>query len=213
MKSDATRNLAKAIFLFAVLLSEAGARAADLNAPLDLWPTEGGTLALGWRAGDRPVSGFEVGLLFSEPCSFAGIQLSLLNYMSGSGFQAGLVNTSKELAGLQMGLYNLTENEMRGTQMGLVNDGYYMDGVQVGALNISRVLRGLQIGVANYANEMSGLQIGVVNVARSSCFGIQVGLINLNEADDCDMGALQVGVANCLSRSEIAVFPILRLSF
>ncbi len=213
MKSNATRYLSKAIFLSVILLSGSGVCAADLNAPLDFWPTERGTLALGWRLGGRPVSGLEVGLLFSEPESFAGIQLSLINHMAGSGFQAGFVNGATELSGLQMSLFNLTENEMKGAQIGLFNDGYYMDGIQFGVINISRVLRGLQIGIANYANEMSGLQIGVVNFARSSCFGIQFGLINLNEADDCDTGALQVGAANCMSQSEIAVFPILRISF
>lgn len=190
-----------------------------IPAPIDLWPTSGGTIALGWALEtpwawyENPVAGIEIGFGFVEAHPFRGVQISLLNHMEGSGLQIGVLNSSPSITGVQAGLFNLCTDRMVGLQVGAINNGLRVDGFQIGLVNLSRVLQGGQIGAVNYANEMSGFQVGLVNLARNSCFGVQIGLINWSDADEGDFGALEAGVANITPKMELACLPLCRILF
>ena len=218
-----SRKSAVLAFVCALGVAFAGPRASagenDIRAPIDLWPTPGGTFALGWRLETQwirfegPVSGLQIGLGFLEEHPFRGVQISLLNHMEGTGLQIGVLNSSGAITGIQAGLFNLCTDRTSGLQIGAVNSGHRMEGFQIGVVNLSRILQGGQIGAVNYANEMSGFQVGVVNLARNSCFGVQIGLVNWTDSEKEDFGAMQLGGANIASQNEIACVPLCRISF
>ena len=72
----------------------------------------------------------------------------------------------ERLSGVQLGLFNLAEGELRGVQIGAVNGAKEtLCGVQIGLINNARDARGLQIGAVNLASHLEGVQIGLLNYA------------------------------------------------
>ena len=104
--------------------------------------------------------GIRIGLLATGR-SWRGMQLSLWNGSQQVGASA------TEMTGIQAGLVNVT-NDITGMQFGaLHNSSSLGTGVQIGLWNVSKILHGLQLGVINSSNQLTGLQVGLWNVNPS----------------------------------------------
>lgn len=79
------------------------------------------------------------------------------------GFQVGLTTIAHDVDGFQFGGVNLVQNELEGSQIGLVNVTLGSPGTQVGLVNIGGEVRRNQIGLVNIARDVKGLAIGPVN--------------------------------------------------
>jgi TolB-like protein len=80
--------------------------------------------------------------------------------------------------GLDVGIINDVETKMRGLQAGIINRSDYVWGLQTGVVCFSRESRFGQISVLNRSKTVIGTQIGVVNITETLA-GAQVGLINI----------------------------------
>ncbi|MEZ4339137.1 MAG: hypothetical protein R3B82_21160 [Sandaracinaceae bacterium] len=117
------------------------------------------------------VEGLQLGgVVAVAPGGVDGLQLSMVD-VAGSvrGAQLGMVNVSADevlaVQGIQIGLANIAAGETRGAQIGLANVATGpVDGVQVGLVNVaSGPVRGLQLGLVNFA-ERADAAVGLVNV-------------------------------------------------
>jgi hypothetical protein len=135
--------------------------------------------------------------------SFYGLlQLGVANANDETyGASLALVNFSRQLGGLQIGLANATAKDSAGLQVGAIAnitfDDYY--GGQVGLYNRANDdIGGFQIGLINWAtDELAGVQIGLVNRVRREMFGAQIGLANFTRR----LYGLQIGLVNVARRS------------
>ena len=66
--------------------------------------------------------------------------------------QFGLVNTARSFEGLRFALANVSSDEGRGVQVGLVNSVGNGSGFMLGLVNVANDFRGLQIGLLNIIN-------------------------------------------------------------
>lgn len=87
------------------------------------------------------------------------------------GAQLGIFNYATTFCGLQEGCVNVTGRAFTGLQSGLLNSTRDLNGLQCGwdfllGVNIaSGTINGCQIGLVNYAERFDhGLQIGLVNI-------------------------------------------------
>jgi hypothetical protein len=87
-----------------------------------------------------------------------------------------LYGNTRNLSGLDIGLWNTTTVTMTGWQLGGVNTSGYTRGLQTGAFNCAARLRGLQVGLFNYADSASGLQIGLINIISESPWPFSIAL-------------------------------------
>lgn len=109
-----------------------------------------------------------------------GFHLSGLGtYAGGDGcgiMISGLFNKTNNYKGFQMsGLANLTKNEMNGFQFGgLLNKAGDMQGFQfAGLVNIAKDVKGLQLGLVNIA-ENNDCPIGLVNIIKDGEMSIGI---------------------------------------
>jgi hypothetical protein len=123
--------------------------------------------------------------IFSKATPVYGLRLSGFYGVQSKvvGLDLGLFNDATSVAGLGIGLCNITRENGAGVQVGagcsLVDADF--TGVQTGLVNqVSGRLDGLQLGVANAAREGTGLQIGLLN-RSTSMRGLQIGVLNWNE--------------------------------
>jgi hypothetical protein len=96
-----------------------------------------------------------------------GIQAAGLVNANGVfyGLQIASANVATGGCGLQLGIWNRTENEFTGGSLGFVNYTENMTGVQFGFINYAvQTGEGLQLGVFNAAGQYEGLQIGLLNL-------------------------------------------------
>jgi len=117
-----------------------------------------------------------------------GLQASAMNYAKKlRGMQLGIggggnecyglaanlvINRNINLKGMQVGAFNLLEDQGYGMQLGLFNCGgnpyiknTKYNGVQAGVLNIvTDELNGFQIGLVSYAKDGNYLQIGAITI-------------------------------------------------
>lgn len=116
----------------------------------------------------------------------AGVQAALILNLAGNvrGLQVGAINETYNLTGLQLGFYNeLTP---------MPTPWRTIFGMQLGGYNTAYRMNGLQLGVSNFSEEMHGVQIGLVNRALK-LRGVQLGLINiLSEVEKKDFRVLPV---------------------
>jgi hypothetical protein len=81
-----------------------------------------------------------------------------------TGFQIGGINDTQNTLGLQTGLWNNAEKNLKGFQTGLVNSAGYALGLQFGGINVAEEVGGFQLGGWNKAEKkMNGFQVGAVN--------------------------------------------------
>ena len=90
---------------------------------------------------DSDVDGFRLNLFYGDNHDVQGFDLGLVNGIEGSGhgFELGLVNhVVHNYDGFQAGiLFNYTEDDFQGLQLGIVNRAGSLDGVQIGILNFN----------------------------------------------------------------------------
>lgn len=119
------------------------------------------------------------------------VQLALYNSVEGSaeGLQVGFYNEILgDFDGVQVGVLNANGEGKKGTvngiQIGAINSTFgHFSGVQIGALNI--------IGGGSDVGSFSGIQIGVINriaCPPASCTGVQIGVANITEGRDWQIG-------------------------
>jgi hypothetical protein len=86
------------------------------------------------------MTGISFSIFYLASRSINGISVSgLENYFySINGLSIGLVNKTFDLKGIQFGLYNCTQNQMIGVQLGIVNISNKTKGLQIGLLNINK---------------------------------------------------------------------------
>lgn len=120
------------------------------------------------------------------------------------GFRTNLLGMeNKRVVGLDVGVWNITDELFGGTQIGVVNvnrkDSYIL-GMQFGFIlnrndGQTRALGYQVAGIANYnpgGAQILGLQAALVNVGKNNVYGFQLGLYNRAET----IIGLQLGVVN-----------------
>lgn len=97
--------------------------------------------------------GLQIGALLNYNVSFAGVQVSALNW-----------ETTK-FSGLSVGLLaNVVKEDAAGFAIAPINCMNRFVGFELGAINLAEECVGFQLGFFNAANSLSGLQIGVLNL-------------------------------------------------
>ncbi len=131
-----------------------------------------------------PVAGVQLGGVFNIAAGdFVGLGFGgVFNIASGvhHGAQiSGVFNVARAVEGFQGSVINITWEDSRGWQGGVVNWSGDLVGAQTGVINATHgQVRGLQAGVVNYANRLDGVSLGLINVAPSMD-GVPIGLINI----------------------------------
>jgi hypothetical protein len=116
----------------------------SLFAPVQLVPEE------------TPISGVRLGLIYSKNTSVSGLDLGLITHC-----------TSDTSVGVQFGLVGLVDANYIGWQDNFVNvTREDFKGFQWGVVSYARRANGFPLGVVNYAMSMKGLQIGLVNIIK-----------------------------------------------
>ena len=109
------------------------------------------------------------------------------------GAQIGLAQGACNVYGLNLGGANMIQNELKGIQVGIYNEGNYIDNyydnknyyTQMISDTLKQSLTGLQVGIFNSPYEVKlGACLGLNNHAERSNNSIQVGLHNsINTAE------------------------------
>jgi hypothetical protein len=168
-------------------------------------------VSFNWLGGiSGSVRGFELGgLLNVNTRASCGLQLSYgvnLVYGPVAGVQIGLANVSSTLTeGVQLGAANLSLGRHDGAQLGAFNLATRgLHGVQFGSVNVAlEKMRGAQLSNLNIASgEASGLQLGQLNIATDSFEGAQIGVLNLSGGR---VAGAMIGIVNIAENSPAAV--------
>jgi len=110
--------------------------------------------------------------IFPEEVSITGVRWNVLYGKNSSvtGLDFGLVNrtTEKMSVGVQFGILGFADRGWTGLQSNTVNVTH-------------NEFKGVQFGLLNYVDDANGVMIGVINYARR-LYGLQIGLFNLIEA-------------------------------
>jgi len=117
---------------------------------------------------------------------------------------------NNNVTGLDLGFFSINDNTNAILQLNLFNrtDEDFL-GFQVGLINLSGNSTGLNVGLLNSAESMSsGLTIGLVNTALEHR-GVQIGLVNYTEF----LTGFQIGIANIVTKSTVPFFPIINFCF
>ncbi|HNO26853.1 MAG TPA: hypothetical protein PKK94_27985, partial [Leptospiraceae bacterium] len=112
---------------------------------------------------------------FNIDDTFNYVQLGAVNYAKEGHFEAGGINISMRMQGVQVGGANFSEN-MSGVQLGAVNMGGKSRGISVGFWNMYEKKSGLSVGVFNYAKHLYGVQIGLLNVNEQGSVPVSLGI-------------------------------------
>lgn len=164
----------KLALLAAVLCASFPALAADTGAlKLSLWDQT----AIATPANTQEITGLDFGI-GSTSAAVTGVQLDLLfaqtQYELNGVSMAWVISMANEVRGAQFAM--ITKSEiMQGAQLGLVNMSRQdLTGVQFGFFNQAEYVKGLQLGFVNYAKNIDGLQVGIVNIAENGWFPAMV---------------------------------------
>lgn len=134
---------------------------------LSLW----GSAALASPSNTHEVSGFDFGLLGTTTERVDGFQLGILyahTTIKLNGLSMSLFSHARDVDGMQLGAFTLTERDMWGVQMGAVNIAQQSArGVQLGLVNYAWYIRGVQLGLVNYSHRLKGVQLGLINIAHN----------------------------------------------
>lgn len=84
-----------------------------------------------------------------------GMQMALIGNQAQNvnGWQLGIVNRSKDITGLQTGIFNYITNRSK-------------DAFQLGIANMTEKSGGIQFGLVNHTTE-DCIQIGLINISRN----------------------------------------------
>jgi hypothetical protein len=98
---------------------------------------------------------------YSEGFLLSGVSNICLDSTSGV-FLSGVLNYSKQNAkGLQLATANISANELKGFQLGV--------------LNFTKKLKGVQLGILNYLNDgEEGLPIGILSIVRNGLYEFEL---------------------------------------
>jgi hypothetical protein len=98
---------------------------------------------------------------YSEGFLLSGVSNICLDSTSGV-FLSGVLNYSKQNAkGLQLATANISANELKGFQLGV--------------LNFTKKLKGVQLGILNYLNDgEEGLPIGILSIVRNGLYELEL---------------------------------------
>ncbi len=106
--------------------------------------------------------------------------------------------------GLRLGIGWLSNPEVSGLDLGLVNHAGLLRGVEIGVINAAGTFKGAQFGLYNGSGwnlegtaPSTGGQIGLVNEADNKAAGFQTGLVNLGER----VSGLQLGFLNSVKEA------------
>ncbi len=135
---------------------------------LSLWPTTDN------KEGGREVESIlHISPLIGSVDRLKGIGVGLLGHVShdvhGLVLSLGFNYNLRRVVGLQLAPGMNSTEELAGGQLGLYNYAYQLEsGAQVGMVNISGLSRGNQIGLFNFAKSSNGIQLGLFNYAERS---------------------------------------------
>ena len=119
---------------------------------------------------------------FSGGVKLNGVGVSVYNvsYASNGFSVTGFYNVAKHINGVHIsGLYNGAD-AASGLFIAAINDADDFTGMRIGVKNGSEYSKGLNIGLVNLNEaEMHGVQIGLFNKA-GKCKGLQIGVWNIN---------------------------------
>jgi hypothetical protein len=136
--------------LSVTVLSAAPAAAADKALNISLFPP----IAL--AKPEDAVTAFRLNLIYGKNTATKFVDLGLVNH-----------TTTGLASGLQWGAVNITEGQLSGIQIAMLNlDKGTTNGLQWGAINYAKTGGGLQLALLNYAEEMKGVQVGAVNIIK-----------------------------------------------
>lgn len=120
-----------------------------------------------------------------------------------------------EVAGINIGVFNIVRRNLKGFQIGLFNACDEVDGsIFNGAIfrNSNCEITGFQIGITNTAYNTFGGQIGIWNLSRKKMHGTQLGLINLDMSHYGKNYIFQVGLLNICTSNDFFIFmPIINI--
>lgn len=101
-----------------------------------------------------PIEGVRWNLLYGRNIAMTGLDFGLVNHVGSGGF-----------TGVQFGLVNLDDGDVKGIQWSAVNIARMnVEGAQLGWFNSAGYVHGIQISLVNYAGKMKGVQLGIVNI-------------------------------------------------
>ena len=158
----------KILAIFAVLLMTAGvASAFDTTAfQLSIWAPK-----LQLVPPEIAISGLKLNLPYGGNNNVTGLDLGFfsINGNTNAILQVNLFNrTDEDFIGCQVGLINLSGNSS-GVNVGLLNSAESMSsGLTIGLVNTSLEPRGVQSGIVNYTEFLTGFQIGIANIVTKS---------------------------------------------
>lgn len=133
----------------------------------------------GANTAQRGLWGLQVAGLGNGTENLRGLQATLL----GMNFAAGNVrgvqlsglgsNDADDVFGLQFaGIVN-SSRTLSGVQVGLVNVSGDVAGAQVGLINIGSTVRGTQLGLLNFATRMKGVPLGLASFEEGAPFHLE----------------------------------------
>ncbi|MBQ9368626.1 MAG: hypothetical protein IJT83_12660 [Victivallales bacterium] len=106
--------------------------------------------------GNDYIQGVDLGIA-STSLDTSALQINILvnrAHENFSGLQFAILNQAGRSNGIILGGFNITDESVRG--------------IEVGIINSSMECRGLQVGLINYTEMMTGLQIGLINIITGS---------------------------------------------
>ena len=112
------------------------------------------------------------------------------------GIDVGTLNEVKELTGVGTGVVNIARSKVTGLQAGMGN-------------SVEGPVTGLQLGAANMIEgDLTGAQLGIGNIAQGGS-GLQVGLLNVSTS----LTGVQLGLLNYNEAGFLRFFPLFNFSF
>lgn len=137
------------------------------------------------------VSGLKLNLPYGSNYSVTGLDIGICSINNAQGDEY-----AAQVSALQVNLFNSTDGDFSGIQVGLVNCADNASGLLIGGFcNLNR-------------QSVSGLQIGLVNKSMNFT-GIAIGLVNYTEF----LTGIQIGLINIAAKSTLPVFPIINICF
>ena len=133
---------------------------------------------------EMSILGLRLNLLYGKNHDMTGLDLGLVNHVTGSAFawQLGVVGyVERDFTGWQDNWVNITRGSFTGFQSGVVNHAASSKAAfQLGVVNHGEAVTGFELGWVNYTESMNGLQVGGLNWTKKM-HGLQIGIGNIIE--------------------------------
>ncbi len=105
--------------------------------------------------GNDYIQGVDLGIA-STSVDTAALQVNILvnrAHENFSGLQFAILNQAGRANGIILGGFNITDESVRGIEVGIVNSALGVRGLQVGLINYTEIMMGVQIGLINIITE------------------------------------------------------------